>query len=281
MIYRLIGRPETHAAMGFQRAAAFDPGVAGRAVREHAARTGIPIFTAAYLVSAYQQQGGRDKLDNVLRLFEKLSGRFATFERDLFAAGSAEAAFTVLRAIDGFGDFLAYQVLVDLLYPLENFGGRSILPFSHDDWAIAGPGARRGLALLRNPGFGMSSLEAMRWLHGHQRREFIRLDIDFPYLRNEDGTKRPISLANIQNCLCEFHKYVKIGEGTGRGRRRFAPANGISGKRTTATELPGGAPTHQEGPSAGRPPSAPASADEAGGHSAGRGRSFRRSQAAR
>ncbi|HEU5441542.1 MAG TPA: hypothetical protein VFU88_19820, partial [Ktedonobacterales bacterium] len=36
------------------------------------------------------------------------------------------------------------------------------------------------------------------------------------------GMERELSLANIQNCLCEFHKFVKIGEGTGRGRRKFA-----------------------------------------------------------
>lgn len=220
MLYRLIGRPETHLAMGLQRPADFEPIEVGRAVREYSSRTGIPIFTAAYMVSTYLRFGSRDKLENVLRLFEKLARSFSDFEAALFGARSAEAAFRVIRAADGFGGFLAYQVLVDLLYPLQINGGSPLLPFSHDDWAMPGPGARRGIALLRLPESALSSLEVMRWLHANQREEFARLGVDFPYL-TIDGVERPISLVNIQNCLCEFHKYVKIGNGTGRARRKF------------------------------------------------------------
>jgi hypothetical protein len=114
-------------------------------------------------------------------------------------------------------------VLVDLLYPLTCYDGAPLLPFSHDDWSSAGPGAQRGVKMLLNPDENLPPLAVMRWLRAHQHEEFARLDLDFPYLIDERSQQpRDISLANIQNCLCEFHKYIKIGNGTGKGRRKFA-----------------------------------------------------------
>jgi hypothetical protein len=239
LLYRLMGRPETHRAIGFQHVADFDPRTISRRVREHAARTGIPIFTAAYMVSGYTSFGSHDKLENVLNLFARLAAGFPAFERALFSAPSAEAAFRVLRAIDGIGDFLAYQALVDLLYPLVANDGRPFLPFSHDDWAMPGPGARRGIALLRDPGSPGSDLDLMRGLRDTQRDTFARRGIDFPYLI-VDGAEREISLANIQNCLCEFHKYVKIANGTGRARRRFVSGEGVPPEARSADRMPSG-----------------------------------------
>jgi hypothetical protein len=133
--------------------------------------------------------------------------------------------YEVLASAHGFGNFLAYQVLVDLLYPLDAFGGKPLLLYSHDDWSAAGPGAQRGIGMLLAPGVKVEHLAVMRWLREHQRAEFARLGLRFPFLTERDGRERELSLANIQNCLCEFHKFIKISEGTGRGRRKFAPAN--------------------------------------------------------
>jgi hypothetical protein len=123
----------------------------------------------------------------------------------------------------GFGNFLSYQVLVDLLYPLEVYGNRPLLPYGHDDWSSPGPGAQRGITMLLSQGSTAEHLEVMGWLRDHQSDEFARLSLDFPYLQDRAGRPIRLSLANIQNCLCEFHKYVKISAGTGRGRRKFAP----------------------------------------------------------
>lgn len=220
MLYRLIGRAETHAEIGFQRLATFDPDHL-RSVLGLIRERGQSPFTAAYMVSAYTSMGTRDKIENITRLFSKLQADFDRLSREIDNARSSEAVHGIIESTYGFGRFLAYQVLVDILYPLQTRNGRPLLPFSHDDWAIAGPGARRGIALLSATGRSAGELAIMRWLRHHQREEFQRLNLDFPFLRDRHGSEIELSLANIQNCLCEFHKYVKIRDGTGRGRRRF------------------------------------------------------------
>jgi hypothetical protein len=222
MLYRLIGRSETHQAIGFQSVETFDP--THLVARLHAIRDeGRSPFTAAYLVSGYASMGTHDKAENIARLFTELRDTYPAFYGRLTACPSSEAAYEVLRSVKGFGNFLAYQVLVDLLYPLACYDGTALLPFTHDDWASAGPGAQRGVKMLLNPDENLPPLPVMRWLRAHQHEEFARLGLDFPYLIDERSQQpRDISLANIQNCLCEFHKYVKIGNGTGKGRRKFA-----------------------------------------------------------
>lgn len=221
MLYRLIGRAETHAAIGFQSLATFDPVRLERGLKHLRDEEDKPPFTAAYMVSAYASMGSRDKIENVTRLFALLHADFAEFYARIETAPHPSRVYEILASAHGFGNFLAYQVLVDLLYPLEVYDGRPLLPFSHDDWAAAGPGAQRGIGMLLQPGLRAEHLAVMRWLRTHQREEFDRLGLDFPFLTDARGNERELSLANIQNCLCEYHKFVKIGEGTGRGRRKF------------------------------------------------------------
>ena len=218
MIYRLIGRSDTHKELGFQYLDAFDPKNMEKVLYYIKSR-GQPPFTAAYMVSGYNMMGSKDKIVNVTRIFSRLHDNFQEFYNTLIAAKSSEEVYKVIKEKDGFGNFLAYQVLVDLLYPLKVYGGKPILPFSHNDWAAAGPGAKRGIALIQKKTSKMKDLEVMRWLFDNQSAEFERCSLDFPYLKDGSGNAIKISLANIQNCLCEFHKYIKIREGTGRGRR--------------------------------------------------------------
>ncbi len=223
MLYRLIGRATTHAKIGFQQLNSFCPDELKARLKYIRDEEREPPFTAAYMVSAYAFMGSSDKTENVTRLFTIIQQRFAAFYSQVEACSTAAEVYAHLRSTPGFGNFLSYQVLVDLLYPLEVYGNRPLLPYSHDDWASPGPGAQRGITMLLSQGSTAEHLEVMGWLRDHQSDEFARLGLDFPYLQDQAGQPIRLSLANIQNCLCEFHKYVKIAAGTGRGRRKFAP----------------------------------------------------------
>ena len=113
------------------------------------------------------------------------------------------------------------------MYPLKVYDNKSLLPYSHDDWAVAGPGAKRGISIISKEGKGLEDVDIMNWLRSNQHGEFRRLGLDFKYLTDEHGKQIDLSLANIQNCLCEFHKYIKIKEGKGRGRRKFTMTNNL------------------------------------------------------
>jgi len=221
MLYRLIGRMETFSVIGAQHVSSFDSRFLEKTLRFIRDVKEKPPFSGAYIVSTYLRMGSRDKVVNIARLFGELAKNFDGVSHRLLACRSSEEAFHELRSVYGFGTFLAYQVLVDLLYPLKINGGRPILPFSHNDWAIAGPGAQRGVKILLLDQTISKELKVMRWLHEHQQAEFERRRLLFPYLHDQRDAPIPISLSNIENCLCEFYKYIKIQTGTGRGRRRF------------------------------------------------------------
>ncbi len=187
MLYRLIGREETHSKIGFQFLSKFSPRELERSLKNIRHESTIPIFTGAYTVSAFSGMGSDDKVENVVRLLDLLHRRFNTFYNQLAKSSSAERAFRNLCNAYGFGVFLAYQVLVDLLYPLDSNNGKPLLPFSHDDWAAAGPGARKGILALVKTGVKTHDLDVMRWLRANQDSEFARLGLRFPFLRDLSG----------------------------------------------------------------------------------------------
>jgi len=168
MLYRLVGRAETHAALGFQYLATFDPQRFIDTLKRIRDVEGKPPFTAAYMVSAYASMGSHDKIENVARLFALLHRRFDGFYARIEAAHHPSEVYETLNTAQGFGNFLSYQTLVDLLYPLKVYGGKPLLPYTHDDWASAGPGAQRGIAMLLAEGVVADHLTVMRWLREHQ-----------------------------------------------------------------------------------------------------------------
>jgi hypothetical protein len=230
MIYRLIGKEATHESIGFQHVSSYDASTASSKLHNLRKR-GVPPFTAAYVVSGYSHVGGNDKIERVCTLFEALSKTFDGFYSDLRRASTPSEAFAVLARQDGYGTFLAFQILVDLMYPLMRERGRAVLPFSQNHWARAGPGARRGISILADDR-PVDELQVMQDLRLSQGGEFDRLALRFHFILDSNQQPIPISLPNIQNCLCEFYKYVKILEGRGRARRKFQPSEGPPATRS-------------------------------------------------
>lgn len=225
MIYRLIGRSESHQLIGFQTLDSYDADDVETQLKMRRDEEEKPVFTGAYMVSGYGGMGSRDKVENVSKIFDEIaSNRQETVHR-ILTANQPSDAYSEIRSLPGFGNFLSYQILVDLLYPLDAYQGKSLLPFSLNEWSKPGPGAKKGLKVLKTENSQATNLEIMRWLYKSQNTEFERLDIDFKRIHGRDGEPMDISLANIQNCLCEFYKYHKILNEEGRARRRFRSTN--------------------------------------------------------
>lgn len=236
MLYRLIGKEETHQLMGFQMLQEFNERSFENKLREIQSR-GHPPFTAAYMVSGYRSMGSSNKITNVSRLFGRLASRFEPFFEQLIDAQDLESAHVIIRKQFGYGNFLAYQVLVDSTYPIKREGGAGLLHLSPNNWASAGPGAKKGIRIMSTDP-SVTELQIMKWLRDNQRCELKRLNLSFPYLMDDNGKTIEISLSNIQNCLCEYYKYVKIKEGWGRGRRKFVPRSTRENLHYVQTELP-------------------------------------------
>lgn len=113
----------------------------------------------------------------------------------------------------GWGPFMAYQVVVDLRHTHYLNRAPDI-----NTWAALGPGSRRGLNRLagRPVDFALSQdqgLEEMRQIWEEQ-----------------DAHRAPwvprIDLSDIQNCLCEVDKYIRVKQGEGRPRAQYIPGRG-------------------------------------------------------
>lgn len=135
----------------------------------------------------------------------------------LLNASDQKVAFEAIREIQGFADFLAYQIFVDLTY-IEDF------PFSENEFVVAGPGCRNGLNKLFDDYDGLTLEEALFWLADNIDEIFNkihppfwagRLFVDLP---QED---RFFSVMCLENCMCEFCKYIRTVEGNGRPRVKY------------------------------------------------------------
>ena len=135
----------------------------------------------------------------------------------LLNAKDQKESFDVIRSIRGFADFLAYQIFVDLTY-IEEF------PFSENEFVVAGPGCKKGLNKLFDDYDGLTHEEALFWLTDNIDEIFNevhppfwagRLFVDLP---QED---RFFSVMCLENCMCEFCKYIRTVEGNGRPRVKY------------------------------------------------------------
>lgn len=223
MLYRLMCSIPTYEGFGFRSLDEwtekdFDDYLCDRY------NAGGPVFGNAYLVSPYSSMGSTFKFRNVARLFGHIHQGFAEFFQRLDTAPTMEKAWKVISGLYGFGPFLAYQVLVDLTYPLPRTKYRSaIIPLDQNEWARLGPGALRGYARVAPYDYSPQSLHGLRWLHQNQRSEFKRLGLDFPFRLSPSGEVE-LSLPNLQNAFCEFHKFRSIQDGTGKTQRLFVPS---------------------------------------------------------
>lgn len=135
----------------------------------------------------------------------------------LLSASDQKAAFEAIKEIQGFADFLAYQIFVDLAY-IEEF------PFSENEFVVAGPGCQKGLNKLFDDYNGLTHEEALFWLADNIDEIFNRIHppfwagrlfVDLP---QED---RFFSVMCLENCMCEFYKYIRTIEGNGRPRVKY------------------------------------------------------------
>lgn len=147
------------------------------------------IFHTAYVVST----NGRpmSKIDFVAEVVDHV-------RRIMVNREWCKEAFKDLMLVPGIGSFLAGQIIADLKndrYLEDAYDKRS--------WACIGPGSKKGLDYI----FGgrtteRNFMDRLVYLRG----EIYPVGVD---IHNQD----------LQNCLCEFSKYVAIKQGT-RGRSR-------------------------------------------------------------
>ena len=166
---------------------------------------GDKVFTSAYTISTCGKK--MDKIDYVLGVVQ------AFMEAGEPEYDSLEGTFEQITCIDGFGSFLAGQVLADC----KNTPGHRLCdaPDWHT-WCAPGPGSLRGL----NWYFGGAPDCGLVTPGNFQRHIKLAWEQTSPRI---NAHIPPIHMQDFQNCLCEFSKMMRIKHGDKRVRNKYAP----------------------------------------------------------
>ena len=145
----------------------------------------------------------------------------------LSRAGSFAEVFGMLRAWPGVGDFLAYQLAIDINYS-------TIIDFDENDFVAPGPGALDGISKVWPGAKRRDAANLIRRTCAEQDDQFARLGLTFGGLFG-----RPLKLIDCQNLYCEISKYTREAHpsvlgiaGRSRIKQAYAPATG--GRRPLA-----------------------------------------------
>lgn len=135
-------------------------------------------------------------------------------------AETQEDVFNCLQNFMGIGEFLGYQMFVDMTYIKE-------FPFSENEFTVAGPGCKMGLNYLFEDRDGMTYEECLFWLRDNLSRvclEILGKTLD-PESLFVDLPKfdRCFNVMSLENCFCELSKYIRAKTDTGRPRKKYRP----------------------------------------------------------
>lgn len=134
-------------------------------------------------------------------------------------ADSQKEVFDILCGYSGIGDFLAYQMFVDMTYIKE-------FPFSENEFTVAGPGCVNGLKMLFTKTDGMTWEECLFWLRDNLAEEFKKAGLNWDkdrVFKDLPEWDRGFNVMSLENCFCELSKYIRATNGTGRPRKRYKP----------------------------------------------------------
>jgi hypothetical protein len=207
---RQINWPETLQEIGFP-ARGYDAGAVRRTLEARKAR-GEKLYTGAYMISApagpYAGMGKPQYTAEVV--VGSVWEARGEFER-LFAGGrqpTMQAVHAWLRQFRGWGDFMAYEVVTDLRHTRYLRHAPDI-----NTWAVAGPGAIRGLHRLHGRPYksGMSQQQACA-----EMRELLEMSRS-----NLPDFIPRLELREIEHSLCETDKWLRVAAGQGRLRAKY------------------------------------------------------------
>lgn len=157
--------------------------------------SGKAIYSAAYIMPSVRFGYAR-KHSNHLKLIEHIFETNAAAR--LMETKRMQQAFEIIKNFPGLGDFLAYQLLIDINYS-------TILNFSESEFVVPGPGAKGGISKCFSNTGGLSNVEIIKLMTDNQEQEFERLGLTFKTLWG-----RNLQLIDCQNLFCEVDKYSRV-----------------------------------------------------------------------
>jgi hypothetical protein len=158
---------------------------------------GGKLYSAAYIIPPVRWSDG-DGVKHRGHLYLVKTALGGEFIDALEQTRSLDQAFVLLKELPSFGDFLAFQLAIDLNYS-------TLIDFPEDSFVVAGPGARDGIAKCFHNAEEFTAEEIIGFMHDRQDAEFARLGLSFQSLWG-----RRLQLIDCQNLFCEISKYARL-----------------------------------------------------------------------
>lgn len=200
-VARIFNYPGTLGSLGFPYE--WDPDAVRASLRAREWK-GMQIWSGAYVITTHGRK--MSKIDYCVEVLSHIAQ--SDINEEIADCTTLAEAHKVINQYEGFGSFLAAQVVADL----KNTPGHH-LNNAEDWWEFSAPG----------PG----SLRGLKWLYGDfspsQYQTLIR-DTGIRIFPHTEAVVGKICAQDLQNCLCEFDKYMRVKNGTGRSKRRY---NGV------------------------------------------------------
>jgi hypothetical protein len=173
------------------------------------------LYTGAFILCATNAFGHTQKHLNHVALLQ-LMFRDHALPRAINDAPDLGNVFTALKSYPLMGDFMAYQVAIDINYS-------ELTPFSESSFVQPGPGALRGVKKVFTSTGGLTPGDAIMWMVDNQDEEFARLGLPFNGLFG-----RPLQAIDCQGLFCEVDKYCReavpeLKSARSRIKQRFSP----------------------------------------------------------
>lgn len=166
------------------------------AALSRASKAGRKVYSAAYIVPPVSLDSTGVKHRGHLRLIEHIiTDGFTARLRQTDGLGDA---FLLLKSYPSLGDFLAFQLAIDLNYS-------ELTDHDEADFVVAGPGARDGLAKTFPDAASFDPVDLIAVMADRQEAEFARLGLPF-----RDLYGRRLKLIDCQNLFCEISKYTRV-----------------------------------------------------------------------
>jgi hypothetical protein len=174
------------------------------------------LYTGAFILCAADAYGQSSKHRNHVELFRHMFLGDELGQR-LLKAGSLRQIYDDLHHYPLIGDFMAYQIAIDLNYS-------ALIDFSENEFTQAGPGALRGIKKCFEDLGDHSPTEIILWMVKHQEQEFARFGHRFHGLWG-----RPLHAIDCQGLFCETDKYCReaapqLASARKRIKARFSPS---------------------------------------------------------
>lgn len=158
-----------------------------------------PFWGNAYVVTTHGQK--MSKIDYACGVLEKAFSH----PWDIARGPMLNDWHREIRKLEGFGSFMAAQVVADL----KNTPGHE-LTHAPDfyTWSSHGPGSLRGLSWYHGCKVTPAMYKSRIYLAKQECEADLGLDV-------------PMDMQDFQNCLCEYDKYMRVKNHTGKSKRSY------------------------------------------------------------